>query len=356
MKAYVGWVGRVQKEIDPNGFDIRINPKFELPNGEVFVGGWCRPQTDGPGLRAGALVMFAEILLDAGQDSYVKDTLAPIIKFDLDWVHSNWSSDGCDLWEEVHSNDFFWNRMSYYYSLTKASKFFTRIGDSSSASKCDSTLAAVRPTLDGHWTGSFMTESSNRQKDTATVHAFSSFEAYPITDEKVAKTIQTLAFTFCAEYPLNQADNKNKIPGMLFGRYPGDTYAGGNPWQLLTAVVAKAFYQGANALASGNGFGKVEDKNAWTELLNLPQDASMGEVISASLSAGDAVMYRLYQHCKDDNGHIAEQISKVNGKQVSANDLTWSYANILSSMQARTSAKLAMEKYQQQQQQQVIEE
>ena len=26
MKAYVGWVKRVQSETDPNGFDIRINP------------------------------------------------------------------------------------------------------------------------------------------------------------------------------------------------------------------------------------------------------------------------------------------------------------------------------------------
>jgi len=33
MKAYVGWVRRVQNQTDPYGFDIRINPKFELPNG-----------------------------------------------------------------------------------------------------------------------------------------------------------------------------------------------------------------------------------------------------------------------------------------------------------------------------------
>jgi len=32
------------------------------------------------------------------------------------------------------------------------------------------------------------------------------------------------------------------------GRYPGDSYAGGNPWQLLTAVLAKVFYQGATVL------------------------------------------------------------------------------------------------------------
>lgn len=28
MKAYVGWVLHTQSETDPNGFDIRINPKF----------------------------------------------------------------------------------------------------------------------------------------------------------------------------------------------------------------------------------------------------------------------------------------------------------------------------------------
>jgi glucoamylase len=28
MKAYVGWVRRAQSVTDPNGFDIRINPKF----------------------------------------------------------------------------------------------------------------------------------------------------------------------------------------------------------------------------------------------------------------------------------------------------------------------------------------
>lgn len=142
--------------------------------------------------------MFSDILMQNGKEDYVRSSVLPLIKFDHDWIHSNWSSDGCDLWEEVHSNDFFWNRMSYVYSLTTGSKLYTKLGDSSSASRCDSTLSAVKTTLDGHWTGYFMTESSNRQKDTATVHAFSSFEGYSITDEKVAKTIQTLAITFCA--------------------------------------------------------------------------------------------------------------------------------------------------------------
>lgn len=35
--------------------------------------------------------------------------------------------------------------------------------------------------------------------------------------------------------------------GILIGRYPGDSYAGGNPWQLLTAVLGELFYLGGQA-------------------------------------------------------------------------------------------------------------
>jgi hypothetical protein len=47
----------------------------------------------------------------------------------------------------------------------------------------------VRETLDSHWTGSFMRESDNRQQDGAVIHSFSSFGVYPVSDQKVAKTI-----------------------------------------------------------------------------------------------------------------------------------------------------------------------
>lgn len=122
------------------------------------------------------------------------------------------------------------------------------------------------------------------------------------------------------------------------GRYPGDSYAGGNPWQLLTAVLAKTFYQGANLLMKSNGYEDLEDKAAWSDLLKIPEGASLYEHVNAAIGAGDAVMYRLYQHVKNDGGHIAEQIDRNNGVQKSAKDLTWSYANILSAMKERLTA------------------
>lgn len=129
------------------------------------------------------------------------------------------------------------------------------------------------------------------------------------------------------------------------GRYPGDSYAGGNPWQLLTAVLAKTFYQGANVLMKSNGFLKEEDKQAWFGLLKIPENASLREQVKAAIEAGDAVMYKLYQHVKGDNGHIAEQIDRNNGVQKSAGDLTWSYANILSAMREREKASVGLENF-----------
>jgi glucoamylase len=55
----------------------------------------------------------------------------------------------------------------------------------------------------------------------------------------------------------------------------------------------------------------------------------------AIVAAGDAMMYRLFEHVKSKDGHIDEQISKETGAQVSAKDLTWSYANIFSAMKQR---------------------
>ena len=56
-------------------------------------------------------------------------------QFDLEWVLANWQSDGCDLWEEVRSNDFYFNRMAYVYSLNVAADFGEMLGETSGPSQ-----------------------------------------------------------------------------------------------------------------------------------------------------------------------------------------------------------------------------
>ena len=60
LQAYLGWVGKVQHKNDPNGVDVRIEPKFTIPDGEPYTGGTsCRSvvglmltvQAAGVGLR-----------------------------------------------------------------------------------------------------------------------------------------------------------------------------------------------------------------------------------------------------------------------------------------------------------------
>jgi hypothetical protein len=61
---------------------------------------------------------------------------------------------------------------------------------------------------------------------------------------------------------------------VLIGRYPGDSYAGGNPWQLLTAVTAEYFYLGGQATLkkireNGNSTLNYQENKEWMKLLNV---------------------------------------------------------------------------------------
>ncbi len=68
-----------------------------------------------------AVSKWGIITHNAGQGDPEK--LWELVKFDLEWVQENWESSGCDLWEEILSNDFYFNRMAYVYSLNVAADF-----------------------------------------------------------------------------------------------------------------------------------------------------------------------------------------------------------------------------------------
>ena len=154
---------------------------------------------------------------------------------------------GCDLWEEVRSDDFFWNRMAFIYCLNVAADYSDRIGESMGETY-RSTAEDIKAVVTKHWNGDYLYESENRPDDGATIHAITTFakEFYTPDSEEAAATIKYLVKAFCKEYPINQESNSAGEPGILIGRYPNDGYAGGNPWQLLTAVTAECFYIGAS--------------------------------------------------------------------------------------------------------------
>jgi glucoamylase len=114
-----------------------------------------------------------------------------------------------------------------------------------------------------------------------------------------------------------------------------DTYAGGNPWVLSTAALAGLFYRGATYILK-NGVPKSDALTVWKKVFNtdsLPTDAaSLAKVFAAQ---GDGVLLRLRQHVSSKGFHLDEQIDRNTGTQVSAEDLTWSYAEVLNAMKWR---------------------
>jgi glucoamylase len=229
MTAYQGWVKKVQNQSDPNNIDVRTEPKFMIPSGVPYSGGWCRPQTDGPGIRSGTLSLWGMVLLKNGQSQQAQEVW-DLVSDDANWIVTGWGSNGCDLWEEVRSSDFFWNKMAFIYGLNKVVEFGNQLGkDTSSYS---SAAGDIKNAVTKHWNGTYLYESTNRPKDGSTIHASYTFGEYIYqpTSSEVASTIKYLTEVFCEIFPINDTDTKAGIPGVLIGRYPGDHYNGGNPW------------------------------------------------------------------------------------------------------------------------------
>ncbi|CAJ1422461.1 unnamed protein product [Effrenium voratum] len=143
----------------------------------------------------------------------------------------------------------------------------------------------------------------NRQKDTAVIEAFNvgdMGDGYCGSLTKpVIVTLSGLSDLFCKSYAVNQKAAAAGIPGVLFGRYEGDSYDGGNPWVLLTASVATLLYRQAQ---------------------EFPTTLMGSEVTVQNLvGAGDALLLLMKKYLT--NGmHMNEQIDRNDGSLKSAKD------------------------------------
>uniref|UniRef100_A0A7S4LNP1 glucan 1,4-alpha-glucosidase n=1 Tax=Oxyrrhis marina TaxID=2969 RepID=A0A7S4LNP1_OXYMA len=344
FQHYLTWVKKVQGQQDPHGIDVRLEPKYNIPDGTIFDGGWCRPQTDGPGLRARALADYAMAKVAAGDKSQTS-AIYDVVKHDLEWVVSNWQQNGCDLWEEIQSNDFFWGRYTMRAGLNAGAVLADEAGDSATASTYRSVMKDIEATLGNHYTGSFVFESQNRQKDTAVIEAFNDGDfdgntMFAPLSKEVLGTVVTLNDLFCSTYEINQKDTAAGVPGILYGRYEGDSYDGGNPWVLLTATLAQLIYRQAAAATTG-----TVDKDTYALLqqaYSIDAGLTGAALGKALMGAGDGVLMRIRKHVEADDFHMKEQLSRTDGSQTSAKDLTWGYANILKAMKARKDASAAV--------------
>eukprot|EP00933_Yihiella_yeosuensis_P036884 TRINITY_DN306_c0_g1_i3.p1 TRINITY_DN306_c0_g1~~TRINITY_DN306_c0_g1_i3.p1 ORF type:complete len:515 (-),score=134.71 TRINITY_DN306_c0_g1_i3:435-1979(-) len=354
LQHYVQWVLKVQSQSDPHGIDVRTEPKYTIPDGKPFMGAWCRPQTDGPGLRAKTLAEYGLALLEAGKEDYVKLLLwtgdqnknnGGAVFHDLDWLVNNWQQNGCDLWEEIQSNDFFWGRYTMRASLDVGARFAEKMGDKNMADRYRGVKADIEKTLMAHYDGNFVFETQSRKKDSAVIEAFNVGDLndglFPVLGKEVLGTVITLNDLFCNAFEINKKDAAAGVPGILYGRYENDNYDGGNPWVLLSASLAQLIYRQAEATLTAGPISS-DIYALLQKAYGIEANLTGKDLAEALLGAGDGVMLRIKRHVQGTDLHMQEQISRDTGMQSSARDLTWNYANMLKAFKERKVAAAAI--------------
>jgi len=73
--------------------------------------------------------------------------------------------------------------------------------------------------------------------------------------------------------------------------------------------------------------------NMWSKALNV--NSIPDDQINFFKSQGDGLLLRLKYYIESYDFHMYEQIDKNTGQQISAYDLTWSYAEVLNALKNR---------------------
>ncbi|CAK7242700.1 MAG: glycoside hydrolase 15 protein [Sporothrix thermara] len=323
-------------------------PKFNVDL-TAFTGSWGRPQRDGPALRATALVDFGNWLLDNGYATYAVNNVWPVVRNDLSYVAQYWNQTGYDLWEEVSGSSFF-TISAQHRALVEGSAFASRVG--ASCTYCDSQAPQILCYMQSFWTGSYMNANfgggrSGKDANTvlASIHAFDPTAAcddatfQPCSSRALANH-KVYTDSFRSVYSLNSGIAEGSAVNV--GRYPEDVYYNGNPWFLTTLAAAEQLY---DAIYTWNRLGSLTiTSTSLAFFQDLYSSAAVGtyaastsafaNIVAAVKTYADGHVALVETHTMT-NGSMSEQYDKAIGTQLSARDLTWSYAALLTANMRR---------------------
>ncbi|KAJ7143544.1 glucoamylase, partial [Mycena crocata] len=327
----------------------------------AFTAAWGRPQRDGPALRATAMIEYANWLLKNTSVSNVVTNLWPIIKLDLDYVAADWNQTTFDLWEEVSSSSFFTTAVQHR-SLREGAALATALGQTSVVSNYNTQAANTLCFLQSYWnpSGGYITANtgggrSGKDANTAlaSIHTFDPAAGCDATtfqpcSDKALSSLKVYVDSFRSIYSINAGIASNAA--VATGRYPEDSYMGGNPWYLATAAVAEQLYdalivwkaQGSLnvtsiSLAFFQQFSPSVTVGSYTakrKSVYASSTSTFTTLTSAVKTFADGFV-AVHAKYTPANGGLAEQYSRNNGAPLSAVDLTWSYAALLTMAEAR---------------------
>lgn len=141
-------------------------------------------------------------------------------------------------------------------------------------------------------------------------------------------------------YNINRGAGKGKA--IAVGRYIEDVYYGGQPWYLATLAAAEQLYdslyvwkQSGSITVTDTSFAFFQDLVPDIEKGTYSSDnPSFSNLISAVSAYADGFINVVATYTPP-SGSMSEQFDKNDGHQLSARDLTWSYAAFLTAAARR---------------------
>jgi glucoamylase len=373
LNDYAAFVKKTQAQSTLTGLG---EPKFNM-DGSPFNGAWGRPQDDAPAEEASTLIYFAAIVLKEGNKDLAKQLyggFADGAKGDLEYVSHHWGQTSFDVWEEVKAHHFD-TETAQRTALLEGAWLAKQLGDDGAPQWYAAQAELLKTRMAKHWdpekgyivsaldqdaglggkdsgldSAVILAAIHRRPVDTDIIPP-SDAAFFSVTDKRVLATAAALKARFKSEYAVNDRSGE---PGVAIGRYPEDSYFGGNPWPLLTAAFAQLDYMAATEYRRSGSIsienedvqffrglvpGRANDMHDGLTLNST--DPLFVEIIDGLRHDGDSFLAEVRAHANPD-GSLSEQIERNSGVMTSAKDLTWNYASILSALAARD-ALLAVE-------------
>ncbi|KDQ62664.1 carbohydrate-binding module family 20 protein [Jaapia argillacea MUCL 33604] len=333
-------------------------PKFNV-NETAFTGSWGRPQRDGPALRATAMITYANWLIANGNTSWVTNTLWPVIELDLNYVADNWNQSTFDLWEEISSSSFFTTAVQHR-ALRQGITLANAIGQTSVTSLWSAQAPNVLCFLQSYWnpTSAYVTANTGGGRSgidsntvLASIHTFDPLAGCDATtfqpcSDKALSNLKVYVDSFRSIYTINSGIASSAA--VATGRYPEDVYQGGNPWYLCTAAVAEQLYDALQVWSSQGSLSITSISLPFFQQFSsgvatgtYASSTSTYSTLTSAIKTFADGFIAIDQMYTPTNGGLAEQFSRSNGAPLSAVDLTWSYAGMLTAFEARNNTQFA---------------
>jgi glucoamylase len=355
-----------------------------------YSGVWAEPQNDGPALDVLLLSDYANFLLNRsskGDVAFVFNHLystSPrshqLISSQAEYLMNVYHhAHDVEPWEEGWGRHFY-NAKVQLQSLLKAAELAEKLWDSVAAEQYRSAAYEIRRFLEKeHWDderriyrstvmhpehmyrpGHYDWRKNKSELDIGVLLSFLHTDS-SVNDPRLMSTFFELRKAAREEYFLNQKEKRFKY-ALAMGRYPGDMWdgvnrSGGNPWFLSTFAASEMLFKLAHEYKESKTIVVDElSRDFFIELVGafapekvslfkqryfefapheiLSTDELFPSVLDSLKMAGDEYLMLGLSHTSPD-GRIDEQFNAFHGYMQGAQNLSWSYAALITAIRAR---------------------